>query len=219
MENPLTIQSWFKLLKREYQKYLLKDNDYTFLFEDPPENEWIAIDCETTGLDVRRDEIISIAAIPIKNKSLLTSERLEILIKPKQELSAQSVRVHRLRTCDLEQGLDSQTAAKEFLHFIGSRPLVGYYTEFDIAMINKIVYPILGIHLPNRQLDVCNMYYDYKFNQLPPYQQYANADIDLRFVSLMKDLDLPSRHGHDAFNDAEMAALAFVKLHELVHTS
>ncbi len=218
MTTPLTIQGWYRLLKREYQKRLLRDKEFSFLFEDPPANEWIAIDCETTGLDVRRDEIISIAAIPIKNSALLTSERLELLIKPKQGLSAQSVRVHRLRACDLEQGLDAQTAAKEFLHFIGSRPLVGYYTEFDIAMINKIVYPILGIRLPNTQIDVCNIYYDYKFKQLPPYQQYANADIDLRFVSLMSDLDLPSRHGHDAFNDAEMAALAFVKLQELVRS-
>jgi len=219
MTKLFTTQSWFRLLKRKYQKHLLKDKRYSFLFEDHPENEWVAIDCETTGLDVRRDEIISIAAIPIKNKILLTSERLEILIKPKQALSAQSVRVHRLRTCDLEQGLDARTAAIKFLHFVGSRPLVGYYTEFDIAMINKIVHPILGIQLPNIQFDVCNMYYDYKFKQLPPYQQYANADIDLRFVSLMEDLELPSRHGHDAFNDAEMAALAFVKLQDLVNIS
>jgi DNA polymerase-3 subunit epsilon len=216
MKSPLTLQSCYRLLKKEFQKYLLKDKSYSFLFEDAPPNEWIAIDCETTGLDVRRDEIISIAAIPIKDMKLLTSERLELLIKPKQELSAQSVRVHRLRACDLEEGLDPQSAARQFLHFVGSRPIVGYYTEFDIAMINKIVYPILGIHLPNLQFDVCNIYYDYKFKQLPPYQQYANADIDLRFVSLMKDLELPSRHGHDALNDAEMVALAFVKLRHLI---
>jgi len=216
MNAPITLNSWFRLLRKEYQKYFLKDKEYLFLFDEPPANEWIAIDCETTGLDVRRDEIISIAAIPIKNNSLLTSQRLELLIKPKQELPAQSVRVHRLRACDLEQGLDAQTAAQKFLRFIGSRPIVGYYTEFDIAMINKIVHPILGIRLPNIQLDVCNIYYDYKFKQLPPYQQYANADIDLRFESLMNDLELPSRQGHDAFNDAEMAALAFVKLQQLV---
>ena len=219
MTNPLTVQSWFRFFKKECQKYLLKDKAYSFLLEDPPAGEWVAIDCETTGLDVRRDEIISIAAIPIKNNSLLTSQRLELLIKPTQELSAESVRVHRLRACDLESGLDAHSAARAFLHFIGSRPLVGYYTEFDIAMINKIVYPVLGIRLPNAQLDVCNIYYDYKFKQLPPYQQYANADIDFRFVSLMNDLELPHRQGHDAFNDAEMAALAFVKLQELVRTS
>ena len=38
---------------------------------------------------------------------------------------------------------------------------------------------------------------------------------DLRFATLMADLDLPQREAHDALNDAVMAALAFVKLRGL----
>jgi DNA polymerase-3 subunit epsilon len=207
---------WLKSLSKTFKKRALKDDAFNFLFEPPAPNEWMAIDCETTGLDVRRDEIISIAAIPIVGQQLLTSKRLELLIKPSQTVSTDSVKVHRLRQCDLVQGLDANTAIETFLRFVGSRPLVGYYTEFDVAMLNKLVQPLLGIKLPNDQIDVCNLYYDFKFKQLPPYQQYANADIDLRFTSLMKDLQLPTRDGHDAFNDAQMAALAFVKLKELM---
>ena len=217
MQTPLR-SSWIKRLTHKLQKRSLKDSSYSFLFDVPPPNEFVAIDCETTGLDVRRDEIISIAAIPIKNMQLLTSRRLELLIKPSQGPSKESVKVHRLRECDLEEGLDASTAIQQFLRFIGPRPLVGYYTEFDIAMLNKLVYPLLGIRMPNTALDVCNIYYDYKFSQLPPYQQYANADIDLRFISLMTDLELPLRQGHDAFNDAEMAALAFVKLQAITQS-
>ena len=40
-------------------------------------------------------------------------------------------------------------------------------------------------------------------------------NIDLRFATLMQDLDLPQREAHDAVNDAVMAALAFIKLREL----
>jgi len=50
---------------------------------------------------------------------------------------------------------------------------------------------------------------------LPPYQQHANADIDLRLDTLLRDLDLPRYEAHDAINDAVMAALAFVKLQAL----
>jgi DNA polymerase-3 subunit epsilon len=59
------------------------------------------------------------------------------------------------------------------------------------------------------------LYYDYKFRQLPAYQQRDNAQIDLRFATLMNDLDLPLREAHDALNDAVMAALAFIKLRQL----
>ena len=59
-------------------------------------------------------------------------------------------------------------------------------------------------------------YYDYQFRQLPPYQQHANADIDLRLATLVRELGLPPREAHDAVNDAVTAALAFIKLRRLL---
>jgi DNA polymerase-3 subunit epsilon len=82
-------------------------------------------------------------------------------------------------------------------------------------MLNRAIWPILGQGLPQQKIEVSSLYYDYKFRQLPPYQQQANADVDLRFATLMKDLDLPLRDAHDALNDAVMAALAFIKLRQL----
>lgn len=118
---------------------------------------------------------------------------------------------------DLAEGLPLSVAVEQLLTFIGSRPLVGYYLEFDVAMLNRAVRPLLGIGLPQPCIEVSALYYDYKFQQLPPYQQHDNADIDLRLATLMKDLDLPQREAHDALNDAVMAALAFIKLRHLRH--
>ena len=47
----------------------------------------------------------------------------------------------------------------ELLRFIGSRPLVGFYLEFDVAMLNKHVRRLLGIELPNEQIEVSGIYY------------------------------------------------------------
>ena len=82
-------------------------------------------------------------------------------------------------------------------------------------MLNRAVRPLIGIRLPQPQIEVSRLYYDYRFRQLPPYQQHDNADIDLRFDTLMADLDLPVREAHDALNDAVMAAMAFIRLREL----
>jgi len=100
------------------------------------------------------------------------------------------------------------------MHFIGSRPLVGYYLEFDVAMINRVLFPILGMGLPQGQIEVSGLYYDYKYRQLPVAQR-DHPTIDLRFDTLMRDLDLPAWPAHDALNDAVMAALAFLKLRQL----
>lgn len=92
---------------------------------------------------------------------------------------------------------------------------MGCYLAFDLAMLNRAIWPLLGQGLPQAKIEVSSLYYDYKFGLLPAYQQQDNAEIDLRFATLMQDLNLPLREAHDALNDAVMAALAFVKLREL----
>lgn len=123
--------------------------------------------------------------------------------------------MHRLRQQDVQTGVPVAEAMQRLLHFIGARPLVGYYLEFDVAMINRALRATLGLTLPQEKIEVSRLYYDHKFRQLPPYRQHDQADIDLRFATIMRELGLPTRDAHDALNDAVMAALAFIKLRVL----
>ena len=208
------LQRWWRW-KRTWQKRRLRDPRWGFLFEQPPHDEWVALDCETTGLNVRRDEIIAIGATRIVGRRIVTSQRLELLVRPEGEVPAASVAVHRLRNSDVADGLPLHEAMERLLAFIGSRPLVGYFLAFDVAMINRALRRCHGLTLPQPAIEVSSLYYDWKFQQLPPYQQHENADIDLRFATILQALDLPVRDAHDALNDAVMAALAFIRLREL----
>ena len=216
METLLSPMRWWGTLKREWLLYHLGDPAFRFMFDPSPVNEWVALDCETTGLNVRSDEIISIAAVRIVGNRIMTSERLELLVRPERGVSSASVRIHRLRECDVAEGLPVDEALKRLMHFIGSRPLVGYYLEFDVAMLNRALFPMLGQGLPQPKIEVSGLYYDYKLRQLPANQRQDNPTIDLRFATLFNDLGLPLRDAHDALNDAVMAALAFIKLQQLL---
>ena len=210
----LSPRGWAAALKREWLLYHLGDPRFRFMWDAPPDDEWVALDCETTGLNVKTDNIISIGAVRIQGNRIMTSERLELLVRPDKRVSADSVRVHRLREQDVAQGLTPDDAMMQLMHFIGSRPLVGYYLEFDLAMIKRVLFPMLGMGLPQPKIEVSALYYDYKYRHLPPDARDTGS-IDLRFDSLMQDLGLPVRPAHDALNDAVMAALAFLKLRQL----
>ena len=199
---------WQWLMAHWYRSRL-KRAEYASLFDTPPPNEWVAVDCETTGLDRQRDEIISIGAVLIRGNQIMTSQRLELFIRPTVHVAAESIRIHRLRSMDVANGLEPQVAIQQFLDFVGNRPLVGYYLEFEVAMLNRLVRPFLGIPLPQRQIEVSGMYYDYK------YAQQVGSNVDLHFHTMMKHLNLPEREEHDAFNDALMAAMMFIKLRHL----
>ena len=197
-------------LKRTWYRSRLRDPAYACLFDPPPPGEWVSIDCETTGLDRKNDHIIKVGAVRLEGQRVLTSQKLEVLVKPdasRSPMGADSVRIHQLLESDLaEHGQDPLDVARQVLAFIGSRPLVGYFLEFDVAMINRLVQPLIGIPLPNEQIEVSALYYDLK------YQQNPDAHIDLRLTTLMDDLALPQRAAHNPVNDATMAALAFIKL-------
>jgi DNA polymerase III subunit epsilon len=205
---------WLGALRRRWLLDRLADPHYAFLAESPPADEWVALDCETTGLDLRRDSIISIGAVRIVGNRLLTSQCFEALVRPDRALKPDSVRVHRLRERDVAQGIAAETAVRQLLHFVGSRPLVGYYLEFDRAMLNRIVRPMLGVNLPHAAIEVSSMYYEFKNRKLPAHER--DGAIDLRFATMMADLGLPQLDAHDALNDAVMAGLAFVKLRRLL---
>ena len=208
---------WWHRLQRAWMLHHLADTRYRFMWDTPPPDEWVSLDCETTGLNTRSDEIIAISAVRIQGDRILTSQRLELLVRPEGAVPADSIRVHRLRGQDVAGGLPAQEAVQQLLHFIGSRPLVGYYLEFDVAMLNRVLFPMLGVRLPQPQIEVSALYYDYKFRQLDAHQK--DRSIDLRFATLMHDLDLPEREAHNALNDAVMAALAFTKLRHLLGLS
>lgn len=196
----------FDALKRKFNRSHLKDEDYAFLFEEYEGDEMIVFDTETTGLNPKKDEILSIGAVILKNNVILTSKTFEIFIRPEHAISNKSITIHNIRPCDLQDAKQPQEAIKSFLRFIGSRALIGYYLEFDVAMINKYIKPWLGISLPNRQIEVSSLYFDKKINLIP------QGNIDLRFDTIIRDLNVPNMGQHNAVNDAIMTAMIYLKL-------
>lgn len=187
----------------------LRNPDYAFLFDPPPPDEAVCFDCETTGLDRKADSIVQIAAVRIKGRRVLTSQSLNLMVRPPAGMTAGVIKIHHLRQQDVADGLDPLEAMDRFLRFVGSRPLVGYYLEFDVAMVNRLIRPWLGIGLPQRQIEVSGLYYDYRTTSR---NGMYTGNVDLRLSAIMEDLKLPRLKAHDAYNDAVMTALAYVKL-------
>jgi len=198
----------FGKIKKHLNQKRLKDERFSFIFNEPDDTV-VVFDCETTGLDSKKDEIISIGALKIKGNKILTSEPFEVYIKPKAKVSKSSIEIHQIRNCDLQNAKSPKEAIESFLHFIGSSKLVGYYLEFDVAMVNRYTKKLLGVTLPNIQEDVSAIYYNKKVKTIP------QGNINLSFNAILKDLDLPKLDAHNALNDALMTALIYVKLQNI----
>ncbi|WP_324170946.1 3'-5' exonuclease [Sulfurimonas sp.] len=195
-----------KKIQNYFNKKKLTNDKYLYLFDKPHEDEYVCFDCETTGLDRVNDDIISIGAVIIKNNTIIASKKFVKFVKPKTKLQSEAIKVHHIRECDLDNAENIDEVIYDFLEFIGNRTLVGYFLEFDIAMVNKYTKKAIGITLPNKALETSEIYYDWKIETIP------QGNIDLRFDTIIKELKLPKLSKHDAFNDALMTSMIFLKL-------
>ena len=125
-------------------------------------------------------------------------------------MNVDAIKIHRLREMDVAAGDRIQLVIPQFLHFIGGRPLVGYYIDFDVRMVDKYLLSLKGFELPNKLIEVSKLYYERKYGDAPP-----GTTVDLSFAAILRDLDLPVLDQHDAFNDALTTAMMYLQLTDL----
>jgi len=183
-----------------------RQGPYAHLFESYQGNEVVSLDCETTGLDVKTAEILSIGAVKIVGNRVRTSERLDLKLKPPASLDESSIVIHKLRATDLEDGLELDEALDKLLEFVGNRPILGYYVNFDIKMLDKYLRPRFGFGLPGKSIELSHVYHDIiKWKSV-------GGNVDLRFDTISKALDIPMLERHTALGDAITVALMYVRL-------
>jgi DNA polymerase III subunit epsilon len=197
-------------IKRAIHRFGLTDRRYRFLFEAEPENEAVSLDCETTGFDPWADDIVSVAAVRVTNRRIQASGAFRALVRPDSAMGPAAIKVHRLRHKDLADARPMTDVLPSLLHFIGSRPLVGYWIDFDVRMLDRYMLAMFDTRLPNRRIDVSKLYYDRKYGAAPP-----GTRLDLRYAAIMADLGLPTRPQHDAFEDALGAAEMYLILDDM----
>ncbi|MGH1462132.1 MAG: 3'-5' exonuclease [Neptuniibacter sp.] len=195
-----------RAVRRIKEKYDHRSGPYASLFVPYDGDEVVSLDCETTSLDVKQGEIVSIGAVKIKGKKVLSSERLDIKLKPPKSLTGDSIKIHKIREADLAGGIDIEDALDQVLEFVGNRPILGYYVNYDIRMLDKYIRPAYGFGLPNKAIELSHVYHDIiKWKSV-------GGNIDLRFDTISKELDIPMLERHTAIGDALTVALMYVRL-------
>lgn len=127
------------------------------------------IDCEMTGLDLRNDALIEIAALVTDSELNIIDEGVDVVIKPPQEALAQMSKVVRdMHTTSglldvLSGGVTLAEAEDTVLHYIRKHvrdakkaPLCGNSIATDRSFLARDM-PALDSHLHYRMVDVSSI--------------------------------------------------------------
>lgn len=193
-------------IRRYQDRRAQKDGPWSHLFERYVGDEVVSLDLETTSLDVNAASILSIGAVRVSGKRVKTSDRLEISLKPPADLTADSIKIHKIRAQDLANGIDLRDALEQVLHFVGNRPILGYYVNYDIRVLSKFMRQEFGFSLPNKAIELSHVYHDIiKW-------KHIGGEVDLRFDTIAAKLNMPIIERHTALGDAITVALMYVRL-------
>lgn len=192
--------------KKRRNRNALKDEKYEMLFAPYEGDELVVLDTETTGLNPKKDEILSIGAVIVRENKIVMSRSFECFLRPNMEINQESIKIHHIRACDLTDAVKPKEAIKQLLDFMGNRPIAGYYIGFDHKILSRYTKRMIGVTLPNETIELSSMYYK-RYRKSSSYEF-----VDLKFDSIMHELKLPFLGKHDALNDAVMSAMIYLKL-------
>ncbi|MGA9752423.1 MAG: 3'-5' exonuclease, partial [Acidobacteriota bacterium] len=111
--------------------------------------QFVSLDTELTGLNLRHDAIVSIGAVRIDGLQIITGETFFSYVKPQQSMPKVSTLIHRITPDQIESAPELKKILPDFVDFLGDALLVGHFIGLDLAFINRAARKLLGGTLRN----------------------------------------------------------------------
>jgi len=163
---------------------------------------FVVFDTETTGLDPKKDRILSIGSIAVIGNTIRVADSLENYLS--QDLfKVETVKIHGLLKEGTRKKVTEEEAMIQFLGHIGNSVLVAHHAAFDIAMINQALKRLKLPKLKNKVLDTGHLF---QKTERDTSKKHFGLD------QLSKRFHIPQHDRHTAAGDAFITALLFVKL-------
>lgn len=134
---------------------LLKGQKAELNLKTPLSNAGFAvIDTELTGLNARKDSIVSIGAVRMRGGRIDINDDFYMVLKPRTDLTARSVVIHEITPTEVLEQPEIDIALVKFAEFCGDDLLVGFCVDIDMEFLNREARRVLGHALPNKAIDI-----------------------------------------------------------------
>jgi DNA polymerase-3 subunit epsilon len=170
------------------------------------EVEFAALDFETTGLDLRRDAVVSFGLVPVRGGRIDVSGSVYQEVSPGVPLSHRSITVHHLRPVDLTDAPPLAEVAGSLRGALEDRFILAWSAEIEASFLARTFGGRIRRWVA-RTVDVLRlaMVADQLEGRDLRQGSYALADTVAR-------AGLPVEDAHNALDDALMTAEVFLTL-------
>lgn len=189
---------WIKNINKEYPEFWKL---YLAKFETKSKsNRYVILNTETTGLNPKKDVILSFGAIGVVDDIIRIGDNFEVVILQYKYLHDNGLSNEFLIESKLSKLAEPQ-AIQSLVEYIGNAVLVGHRIHFDIEMINDVLEKMECGKLKNEALDIEIM-----------HQKLMDVTKSFSLDDLIKHYKVPQSERNTASDDAYSIALLFLKL-------
>lgn len=124
------------------------------------ERRWVVLDVETTGLDMREDRLLAIAAVavavaPETAPRIALADSFEAVLQHQgTSTDKDNILLHGIGVGEQRAGAPPTDVLEAFERWVGTSPLVAFHAQFDQAMIGRAMKQTLGRPLGAAWLDL-----------------------------------------------------------------
>lgn len=172
------------------------------------EARYVVLDTELTGLDEKKDSIISMGAVKMVGGKIQVADSFYRLVNPGTKFSAKSVVIHEITPSDVSEKPDIKAGIKEFLDFCGDDILVGHCVSIDLSFINKEAKRFFGKPLHNPALDTSAIYERLR-RRFSAGETFTFSFRDSGLYEIAKHFGIDVTGAHNALKDAFITAQVF----------
>ncbi len=165
---------------------------------------YCAIDLETTGLELKTDEIISIGAVQIHEGRVNSAENYYQEVRPERIPSPSSILIHGIRAVDLENAPSLARVLPEFAERLRGRVVIAHAAWVESAFLQE--------HLERLNLDISKRLIDTAALARMSGAVEVNPVHEPSLEHLARSLKLPAYSPHHALGDAFTTAVVFLAL-------
>lgn len=167
---------------------------------------FVVVDVETSGLNPRRDRLLSIGAVTVEHMRAAPRAAFHAVVRNETPTTRENVAVHGLTPSRQAAGAMPEQALGEFLGFIGKAPCVAFHARFDHAVLDRALRAEFGVRLTNPWIDLAEL-----LPALYPEARLINGTLD-KWLGYFR-LHVHSRHDavHDAAATAELLLIALAR--------
>ena len=162
--------------------------------------EYVSLDLETTGLEPKKDRIIEIGAVKIRDGQI--QETHATLVDPQTKIPERITELTGISSRMVEGKPFGQEAVKGLLDFCGELPLLGHNIMFDYSFVKHSAVN-MGMDFEKKGMDTLKL----ARNLLPDLESKS-------LQNLRQYYHLPQEEAHRALEDALTTFRLYERLRE-----